>query len=51
MDIQMPVIIITLTANAMKGDKESCLEAGMNEYMSKSFMPSELAKVRSGISS
>ena len=46
-----PIIIIALTANAMKGDKESCLEAGMNEYMSKPFKPSELAKVLSGINS
>ncbi len=36
--------IVAMTAHAMKGDKDICLNIGMNDYLSKPIVPEQLLK-------
>ena len=37
--------VIAMTANAMQGDRQACIDAGMNDYISKPIAPRALADI------
>ena len=37
--------IVAMTASAMKGDEERCLESGMDDYIAKPFNPKTLSRI------
>ena len=45
------VPIVAMTAHAMKGDQEICLNAGMDAYVSKPIQPGQLMEAIAGVTS